>query len=75
MDQRNRPEQTGPEPQHGDARVMDHLYQLMFTDEDTLYRLEDDDDLETGTDPEFARRLAAVRTELLQRQFAQQRGG
>ena len=75
MDQRNQPEQAGPEPRPSDARVMDHLYQLMITDEDTLYKMEDDPDLEYGTDPEFARRLAAVRTELLQRQFAQQRGG
>jgi len=53
---------------------MDHLFQLAITHEETLRQWEEEQEQEAGTAPELARKLAAMRTELLRRQFEQLRG-
>ena len=64
----------GPEPIRPDPRYMDHLFQLAITHEETLRQWEEEQEQEAGTAPELARKLAAMRTELLRRQFEQLRG-
>ncbi|MEO8588888.1 MAG: hypothetical protein ABI432_05925 [Flavobacteriales bacterium] len=53
---------------------MDQHFQLAITHAATLREWEEEQEHEAGTHPELARKLAAVRTELLQRQLKQQRG-